>query len=166
MVTIRLARAGAKKRPFYHIVVADQRRSRDGRYIERLGFFNPVAVGGEQPLKIDVERIEYWQGHGAQLSERVLNLVKHYRKHGELEAPKRAGPTMSKAKNVQPKKAEPPAAETAEPEPAEAEPAEPEAAEPEPAAAKTAEPEAPEAEPAGAESGDAESADADSSEAR
>lgn len=111
MVKIRLARAGAKKRPFYHIVVADQRRSRDGRYIERLGYLNPVAVGGERPLKIDVERIEYWQDRGAQLSERVLNLVKHYKKNGEIEAPKRAAPPVSKAKEAKPKQAEAASAE-------------------------------------------------------
>lgn len=113
MVKIRLARGGAKKRPFYHIVVADQRRSRDGRYIERLGYFNPVAVGGERPLKIDVERIEYWQGQGAQLSERVLNLVKHFNKHGETEAPTRAAPPVSKAKTVPPKPNEPAAGQPA-----------------------------------------------------
>lgn len=106
MVKIRLARTGAKKRPFYHIVVADQRNSRDGRYIERLGFFNPVAVGGETPLKIDVERVEHWQGQGAQLSDRVRSLVKHFQKHGEIEAPKRAAPPVSKAKPApQPKAA-------------------------------------------------------------
>jgi len=106
MVKIRLARTGAKKRPFSHIVVADQRKSRDGRYIERLGFFNPVAVGGERPLKINVERVEYWQAQGAQLSERVLKLVKHFSKHGDAEAPKRAAPPISQAKDVQPKAAE------------------------------------------------------------
>jgi len=107
MVKIRLARTGAKKRPFYHIVVADQRRSRDGRYIERLGYFNPVAVGGETPLKLDVERVEYWQAQGAQLSERVRNLVKHFQQHGETEAPKRAAPPVSKAKPApQPKATE------------------------------------------------------------
>lgn len=106
MVKIRLARTGAKKRPFYHIVVADQRRFRDGRYIERLGFFNPVAIGGEQPLKLNIERIEHWQGQGAQLSERVLNLVKYYNKHGDVEAPKRAAASVSQAKATQPKKAE------------------------------------------------------------
>lgn len=116
MVKIRLARAGAKKRPFYHIVVADQRRSRDGRYVERLGFFNPVAIGGEKPLKIDVERVEYWQTQGAQLSERVLNLVKYFKKHGDVEAPKRAAPTVSKAKPApqQPKAAEDSAAPAGE----------------------------------------------------
>ena len=76
MVTIRLARGGAKKRPFYHIVVTDSRSRRDGRYIERVGFFNPVARGAEERLRIDAERVAYWQGQGAQLSERVAKLVK------------------------------------------------------------------------------------------
>ena len=100
MVKIRLQRGGAKKRPFYHIVVTDMRNGRDGRYIERLGFFNPVAIGGEVPLRLDVERIEYWKGHGAQLSERVNNLVKHFNRHGEGEAPARAAPPVSKAKEA------------------------------------------------------------------
>lgn len=76
MVTIRLTRTGAKKRPFYHIVVTDSRNKRDGRYIERLGFFNPVAVGGEEELRIDRERIEHWLSKGAQASDRVRNLLK------------------------------------------------------------------------------------------
>ena len=76
MVTIRLARAGAKKRPFYHIVVTDSRSRRDGRYIERLGFFNPIATGEEQELQLDLERVAYWQGQGAQASERVAKLIK------------------------------------------------------------------------------------------
>lgn len=80
MVTIRLARTGAKKRPFYHLVVADSRNARDGRYIERVGFFNPIATGGEDPLRIDLGRIEYWQSTGAQMSDRVADLVKSYRK--------------------------------------------------------------------------------------
>lgn len=67
MVTIRLARGGAKKRPFYHMVVTDSRNSRDGRYIERVGFFNPVARGNEERLNIKRERIEYWLGQGASL---------------------------------------------------------------------------------------------------
>jgi small subunit ribosomal protein S16 len=75
MVTIRLSRAGAKKRPFYHLTVTDSRRSRDGRFIERVGFFNPVARGQEERLRIDRDRIEYWQGQGAQLSERVARLL-------------------------------------------------------------------------------------------
>lgn len=76
MVTIRLSRGGAKKRPFYHLTVTDSRQSRDGRFIERVGFFNPIARGQEVRLKVDVERIAYWQGQGAQLSERVAALVK------------------------------------------------------------------------------------------
>jgi small subunit ribosomal protein S16 len=76
MVTIRLSRGGAKKRPFYHISVADSRNARDGRFIERVGFFNPTARGQEEGLRIDLDRVEYWQGKGAQLSERVAKLVK------------------------------------------------------------------------------------------
>ena len=76
MVTIRLARGGAKKRPFYHLTVCDSRKARNGRFIERVGFFNPVAKGQEERLRIDTDRISYWQGQGAQLSERVAKLVK------------------------------------------------------------------------------------------
>ena len=76
MVTIRLARGGAKKRPFYHIVVADSRRSRDGRFIERVGFYNPIATGKEIRLQIDSERLNYWLSQGAKASERVAGLVK------------------------------------------------------------------------------------------
>jgi len=75
MVTIRLSRGGAKKRPFYHIHVTDSRRARDGRYIERVGFFNPVARGQEEKLRVDHERIAYWKSKGAQLSPRVAKLV-------------------------------------------------------------------------------------------
>ena len=78
MVTIRLSRGGAKKRPFYHIVVTDSRNRRDGRYIERIGFFNPIAAGGEERLKIDVDRAAHWMGQGAQPSDRVKNLLKRY----------------------------------------------------------------------------------------
>jgi len=76
MVTIRLARGGAKKRPFYHVVVTDSRSKRDGRYIERVGFFNPIARGGEVRLRLNSERIEHWFGHGAQATERVSSLIK------------------------------------------------------------------------------------------
>ncbi len=79
MVRIRLSRAGASKRPFYHIVVTDRRNRRDGAYIERLGFFNPIATGTETGLKIDLERAEYWLSHGAQASDRVTSLIKQYR---------------------------------------------------------------------------------------
>jgi small subunit ribosomal protein S16 len=76
MVTIRLARGGAKKRPFYHVVVTDSRNRRDGRYIERIGFFNPVAKGQEVRLNIDAERAAHWVSKGAQTSERVAKLLK------------------------------------------------------------------------------------------
>ena len=75
MVTIRLARGGAKKRPFYRLTVADSRRARNGRFIERVGFYNPIARGQEERLRVDRERIEYWQGQGAQISERVQKLL-------------------------------------------------------------------------------------------
>ena len=83
MVTIRLARGGAKNSPFYHVVVADSRRSRDGRYIERLGFFNPLARGNEERLRLDVDRVTHWKSHGAQTSERVAKLVKEAKKAAE-----------------------------------------------------------------------------------
>ncbi|HID00213.1 MAG TPA: 30S ribosomal protein S16 [Piscirickettsiaceae bacterium] len=76
MVVIRLARGGAKKRPFYRIVVADKRARRDGRFIEQLGFYNPNARGNEETFRIDSERLQYWLGEGAQMSERVAQLVK------------------------------------------------------------------------------------------
>jgi small subunit ribosomal protein S16 len=76
MVVIRLARGGAKKKPFYSIVVADSRMRRDGRYIERIGFFNPVARGNEVKLSLDAERMAYWVGQGAQASDRVVSLAK------------------------------------------------------------------------------------------
>ncbi len=80
MVTIRLSRGGAKKRPFYQITVADSRFARDSRFIERVGFFNPVARGQEERLRLDLERIDYWVSKGAQLSGRVSTLVKEARK--------------------------------------------------------------------------------------
>ncbi len=80
MVTIRLTRGGAKKRPFYHVVVTDSRNRRDGRYIERLGFFNPVATGKEEVLRLDLERVDHWIGNGAQPSERVASLIKQFQK--------------------------------------------------------------------------------------
>ena len=76
MVTIRLARGGSKKRPFYHMVVTDKRNARDGRFIERVGFFNPVATGQEERVRVDVERVEHWIGLGAQMSDRVAKLIK------------------------------------------------------------------------------------------
>ena len=76
MVTIRLSRGGAKKKPFYHITVSDSRKSRDGRYLERIGFFNPMARGQEERLRLDLERMAYWQTQGAQISPRVSTLAK------------------------------------------------------------------------------------------
>jgi small subunit ribosomal protein S16 len=76
MVKIRLTRGGAKKRPFYHIVVTDQRNKRDGRAIERLGFYNPIATGAEPKLQLDTERVQHWVGHGAQMTDKVRALYK------------------------------------------------------------------------------------------
>jgi len=80
MVSIRLSRAGAKKRPFYHLVVTDSRNRRDGRYLERVGFFNPVCAEGEESVRIDVERVDYWISQGAKPSARVASLLKSQKK--------------------------------------------------------------------------------------
>ena len=80
MVKIRLTRGGAKKRPFYHIIVTDSRSARDGRNIERVGFYNPVASGQEKPVELNVERVQHWLGHGAQMSDKVANLYRQYAK--------------------------------------------------------------------------------------
>ena len=80
MVTIRLSRGGAKKRPFYQIVVADSRSPRDGRFIERIGFFNPIARGNAERLRVDLERVNHWVAQGASLSDRVATLVKEAQK--------------------------------------------------------------------------------------
>ena len=75
MVVIRLARGGAKKRPFYHVVVTDKRNRRDGRYIERVGYFNPIAAGEDVRLELNKERIQYWVSVGAQISNTVSQLI-------------------------------------------------------------------------------------------
>lgn len=80
MVTIRLARGGAKKRPFYQIVVTDSRNARDGRFIERIGFFNPIATGQAESLRVDLDRVEHWVGLGATISDRVNTLIKDVKK--------------------------------------------------------------------------------------
>ena len=80
MVKIRLSRGGAKKRPYYHIVVTDSRNKRDGRSIERLGFFNPMARPHEERIHLNTERLEHWLGVGAQMSERVSHLAREARK--------------------------------------------------------------------------------------
>ena len=79
MVTIRLSRGGTSKRPFYHIVATDSRSRRDGRYLERVGFFNPIAAGQDAPLQVDLGRVEYWLSKGAQPSARVASLLETYR---------------------------------------------------------------------------------------
>jgi small subunit ribosomal protein S16 len=86
MVTIRLARGGAKKRPFYHVVVADSRCKRDGRYIERVGFFNPIASGKDEKLRLNEARVQYWLSQGAKTTERVHTLIKEFRKRAETVA--------------------------------------------------------------------------------
>lgn len=80
MLAIRLARGGAKKRPFYHIVATNSRNARDGRFIESIGFFNPLAKGKEEEIRIDLERYNYWLSVGGQASDRVRTLVKQYQK--------------------------------------------------------------------------------------
>lgn len=100
MLTIRLARTGAKKRPFYHVVAADSRSPRDGRFIERLGYFNPVARGKELRLNLDLEKIKEWQGKGAQFSDRVTSLIK------EAENPSKKRPAKKKKAPVVEAKAE------------------------------------------------------------
>jgi len=79
MVVIRLARGGTNKRPFYHMVVTDRRSARNGRYIERVGLFNPIATGGETRLRIDLPRVDHWVSQGAKPSERVADLLQEYR---------------------------------------------------------------------------------------
>lgn len=81
MVTIRLARGGSKKRPFYYVSVADRRESRNGRFIERVGFYNPLAKGADEESRLDLDRIDYWIRQGAQPSDRVKAVIKKYRKN-------------------------------------------------------------------------------------
>lgn len=80
MVSIRLSRSGAKKRPFYRIVVIDSRKRRDGRYIEKLGFFNPIAQGAAERVRLNLERMEYWVSVGAQASKRVTELAREVKR--------------------------------------------------------------------------------------
>ena len=86
MVTIRLARHGSKKNPFYHITVADRAAKRDGRFVERVGFFNPVAQGQAEELRVDLDRVDHWLSVGAKPSEMVGKLIKRARKAAEPEA--------------------------------------------------------------------------------
>lgn len=104
MVVIRLARTGTNKRPFYHIVVTDSRKPRDGKFIERIGYFNPGAKGGDIRLKMDKERIAYWNSKGAQNSERVIRLIKDFELG--LTQPKADPRNLKKAKRAAKTKAE------------------------------------------------------------
>ncbi len=125
MVTIRLARGGAKKRPFYGIMVADQRMAPRGRFIERVGFFNPRAVGGEERLRVDMERVEYWIGKGAQPSERVAGLLRQFKRGPEaIEAEKTKLETATAEKLAAAAKAEADAVKAKEKAAAEAQAAE------------------------------------------
>ena len=137
MLTIRLARAGAKKRPFYHVSVADSRMPRDGRFVERVGYYNPIASGQEVHLELDVERIDYWISKGAQPSDRVLNLLKQNKETPEQTEKRLAAKDLQRkkklAKRLADKEPEAPAEEAAVEEaaaaPAEEAPAEEAAAE-------------------------------------
>ena len=80
MVVIRLSRSGNKNRPYFNVVVADSKKPRDGRFIERIGFYNPMAREGSEALRLETGRIEYWQGHGALLSDTVTRIVKLHAK--------------------------------------------------------------------------------------
>jgi small subunit ribosomal protein S16 len=86
MVVLRLSRGGAKARPFFNVVATDSRNRRDGRFIERLGFYNPIASGNEQALRLSLERIEYWTSHGAQVSPTVQRLIKQFAKQAAAPA--------------------------------------------------------------------------------
>ncbi len=86
MVKIRLTRGGAKKRPFYHIIVTDSRSSRDGRNIERLGYYNPIATGLEKRVELDIARTQHWIGHGAQMTDKVADLYKQFAKQAATAA--------------------------------------------------------------------------------
>jgi len=123
MLTIRLARAGAKKRPFFHITVADSRKPRDGRFVERVGYFNPISSGKEVRLEINQERIDYWLSQGAQVSDRVLTLIKEKSETPEEKAKREQTKEKRRlrkvAKRVAAKPAEEPAEAAAEETPAE-----------------------------------------------
>ena len=100
MLTIRLARSGAKKRPFFHVSVADSRMPRDGRFVERVGYYNPIASGQEVRLELDLERIDYWIGQGAQPSDRVLNLLKQNKETPEQTEKRLATKDLKRQKKL------------------------------------------------------------------
>ena len=132
MLTIRLARSGSKKRPFFHITIADSRRARDGKFIERVGYFNPISRGKEVRLEINKERVDYWIDQGAQLSGRVESLIKEFnetdeeKKKRELKKEKRKVRKALKraASKVGDEASKAPAEEAKEDTPAEEAPAE------------------------------------------
>ena len=126
MLTIRLSRAGAKKRPFFHITVADSRKPRDGRFVERVGFFNPIASGKEVRLDLNHERLDYWVSKGAQISDRVLFLMKQEKESPEQKAKREEKKEKKRIKKASKKAAEK-ATATAAPEEAAKEEAAPEA---------------------------------------
>jgi small subunit ribosomal protein S16 len=162
MLTIRLARSGAKKRPFYHVSVADSRMPRDGRFVERVGYYNPIASGQEVRLELDLERIDYWIGQGAQPSDRVLNLLKQNKETPEQTEKRLAAKEVKRQKKLAKKLAEKePVAEEAAAEEAPAEEAAAEEAPAEEAPAEEAPPEEAPAEEASAEEAVAEEAPAE-----
>ena len=128
MVVIRLSRAGAKKRPFYHICVSDRRNKRDGRFIERIGFYNPIAKDTEEKIRFDTERYEHWVSVGAKPSDTVMMLLKRSKMSDEeiqkIEENKLAQKQKRKEKEILEKQEAAAAEETAEEAPAEAEVAE------------------------------------------
>tara|TARA_B100002052_G_scaffold246897_1_gene233133 strand:- start:238 stop:741 length:504 start_codon:yes stop_codon:yes gene_type:complete len=157
MLTIRLARSGAKKRPFYHVSVADSRMPRDGRFVERVGYYNPIASGQEVRLELDLERIDYWIGQGAQPSDRVLNLLKQNKETPEQTEKRLAAKEVKRQKKLAKKLAEKePVAEEAAAEEAPAEEAAAEEAAAEEAPAEEAAAEEAPAEEAAAEEAPAE----------
>ena len=105
MVVVRLSRGGAKKKPFYKIVATDSRNRRDGRYLEQLGYFNPVARGQEVKLHIEVEKLLAWKNNGAQLSDRVEHLLKTFAKEHQISVAPAAKPAAKKAAKPAAKKA-------------------------------------------------------------
>ena len=147
MVTIRLARGGAKKRPFYHLVATDSRKPRDSGHLERLGFFNPIAGDDEERLRIDQERVRFWLDRGAKTSERAAHLI---RRHAEAQ-PAETQPAAAKPAETKPTETKPAEAKPAEVQPAKAESAEAKSAETKPAEAKPAEAPPAESKPAEAQ---------------
>ena len=141
MLTIRLARSGAKKRPFFHVSVADSRMPRDGRFVERVGYYNPIASGQEVRLELDLERIDYWIGQGAQPSDRVLNLLKQNKETPEQTEQRLASKDLKRQKKLAKKLADKEPIEEAPAEEAPAEEAVPVEAATEEAPAEEAAPE-------------------------